>query len=122
MFFFHHYLFFSAAVLKVKQESGKSAKLQWTASYFPTASQYRVFHMLNNSHPIIQISSTAVRYQGQQTQSSKYVYLSKPHNSVHISFEIRNITLDDAGYYNSGVSTENAQSGGGVVLIVYGMC
>lgn len=78
--------------------------------------------MLNNSHPIIQISSTAVRYQGQQTQSSKYVYLSKPHNSLHISFEIRNITLDDAGYYNSGVSTENAQSGGGVVLIVYGMC
>lgn len=78
--------------------------------------------MLNNSHPIIQISSTAVRYQGQQNQSSKYEYLSKPYNSVDISFEIRNITLYDAGYYNSGVSTENAQSSGGVVLIVNGMC
>lgn len=116
------FFFFSAAVLKIKQKSGKSAKLQWTASYFPTAGQNTVFHMLKSNHPIIHISSTDVLYQGQQNQSSKYVYLSKPHNSVNISFEIRNITLDDAGYYNSGLSTDDAESGGGVVLIVYGMC
>uniref|UniRef100_A0A8W8LT85 Ig-like domain-containing protein n=1 Tax=Magallana gigas TaxID=29159 RepID=A0A8W8LT85_MAGGI len=34
-------------------------------------------------------------------------------------FEIRYITLDDAGYYNGGMTAEAAWSGGGVVLIVY---
>ena len=33
---------------------------------------------------------------------------------------IRDITLDDAGYYAGGPKAENAWSGGGVVLIVLG--
>ena len=33
---------------------------------------------------------------------------------------IRNITVDDAGYYAGGTKAENAWSGGGVVLIVLG--
>lgn len=35
-------------------------------------------------------------------------------------FEIRNITLDDAGFYNGGTIYNADMSGGGVVLIVSG--
>lgn len=45
---------------------------------------------------------------------SKYTYLSTPLNSTNITFEIRNITHEDAGYY-AGDATD-----GGVVLIVLG--
>ena len=50
----------------------------------------------------------------------KYEYLSQPLNSTNITFMIRNITLDDAGYYAGGTKAEDAWSGGGVVLIVLG--
>ena len=54
------------------------------------------------------------------TQDKKYEYLSKPLNSTNITFMIRDITLDDAGYYAGGIGTAFALSGGGVVLIVLG--
>lgn len=34
-------------------------------------------------------------------------------------FEIKDITLDDAGYHNGGTTTEAAWWGGDVVLIVH---
>lgn len=57
---------------------------------------------------------------GENVSKAKFIYLSQPINSVNIMFTIRGITLDDAGYYNGGQSSEAAWSGGGVVLIVSG--
>ena len=54
------------------------------------------------------------------TQNKKYKYLSKPLNSTNITLMIRDITLDDAGFYAGGTSEENARFSGGVVLIVLG--
>ena len=54
------------------------------------------------------------------TQNKKYEYLSQPLNSTNITFMIRNITLDDAGYYAGGTWVGAAWSGNGVVLIVLG--
>ena len=54
------------------------------------------------------------------TQNKKYEYLSQPLYSTNITFMIRDITLDDAGYYAGGYKTEDAWSGNGVVLIVLG--
>lgn len=54
------------------------------------------------------------------TNQSKYTYKSSPYNSTNITFEIKDITLNDAGYYAGGIHTEAALSGGGVVLIVLG--
>ena len=54
------------------------------------------------------------------TNNNKYEYLSQPLNSTNITFMIRDITLDDAGYYAGGPKAEAASSGGGVVLIVLG--
>ena len=54
------------------------------------------------------------------SQNGKYEYLSQPLKSTNVTFMIRNITLDDAGYYAGGIQAEDAWSGGGVVLIVPG--
>lgn len=66
------------------------------------------------------VRSNNVSYQ-QTKQFTKYTYLSNPLISDNVEFEIRNITLNDAGYYNSGSTLADAQSSDGVVLIVYGM-
>lgn len=39
----------------------------------------------------------------------------------NVEFEIRNIILNDVGYYNSGSILVDVQLSDGVVLIVYGM-
>ena len=54
------------------------------------------------------------------TQNKKYEYLSQPLCSTNITLMIRDITLDDAGYYAGGYKTEDAWSGNGVVLIILG--
>lgn len=66
------------------------------------------------------IRSSGVSY-GEDSQSTKYTYITRPYDSTNITFEIRNITLDDAGYYNGGTLADAAWSGGGVVLIVSGI-
>ena len=54
------------------------------------------------------------------TQNRKYEYLSQPLYSTNITFMIRDINLDDAGYYTGGINADDAWSGDGVVLIVLG--
>ena len=92
--------------------------LSWTAAYFPSAGQYNAYHTYRENRTIFGVSSSRVSYGG-YNQSTKYTYLTRPYNSTNIMFEIRDITLDDAGYYNGGSNDEAAWSGGGVVLIVH---
>ena len=98
-------------VSKVDSYVGDSVNISWTASFFPRAGSYNVYYTDN---VIIEI------YQNRATLSrSKYQYVSRPYNSTNITFEIRDVTRDDAGYYNGGVFPAAAWSGGGVVLIVH---
>ncbi|XP_052710528.1 uncharacterized protein LOC128184926 isoform X2 [Crassostrea angulata] len=106
-------------VSKVKTQIGGKTNISWTAAYFPFSGQYYVYHTYKENRTILSISSSGVNY-GEDTQTSKYAYTSRPFNSTNIVFEIRDITLDDAGYYNGGLSADAAWSGGGVVLIVSG--
>lgn len=76
--------------------------------------------MYKQDEIIMNVRSNNVSYQ-QTKQFTKYTYLSNPLISDNVEFEIRNITLNDAGYYNSGSTLADAQSSDGVVLIVYGM-
>ena len=96
---------------------GDSVEILWTAPFFPQAGDYNIYHTneKNNSKSIIQVTSDNVT-----TRVDKYEYLSQPFNSTDIMFMIRDITLDDAGYYTGGIKEEDARSGGGVVLIVFG--
>lgn len=96
-------------------------EIEWTVPFFPRIGEYYVFHIYEKNNAIIRVDKDGVFYQGKSQSSTKYTYLSKPLDSIDISLEIRNITLDDAGYYNSGTTLAQAQAGGGVVSIVYGM-
>ena len=91
-------------------------EISWTAPYFPRAGAYNIYHTNdeNKSIPIIFVTSNKVT-----TQNRKYEYLSQPLYSTNITFMIKEITLDDAGYYAGGTRKEDAWSGGGVVLIVF---
>lgn len=96
---------------------GNATKLKWKESCFPKANGLNVYHMYKNDEIIINVRSNGVS----SKQLTKYIYLSNPLISDNVEFEIRNITLNDAGYYNSGSTLADAQSVDGVVLIVYGM-
>eukprot|EP00105_Crassostrea_gigas_P018957 XP_011437252.1 PREDICTED: uncharacterized protein LOC105335170 isoform X2 [Crassostrea gigas] len=105
-------------VFKIKIKVGDTVNLSWTAPFFPVAGLYIVYHTYRENITVFRIESSGVSYGG-YNQSSKYTYLTRPCNSTNIMFEIRNITMDDAGYYNGGSNDEAAWSGGGVVLIVH---
>ena len=94
---------------------GDSVEISWTAPFFPRAGHYNIYHTNKENISIIQVTFNNVT-----TRNSKYEYLSQPLNSTNITFMIRNITLDDAGYYAGGIGPAFAWSGGGVVLIVLG--
>lgn len=95
--------------------------LSWTASFLPMAGIYNVYHS-RKTEAIFQISSRSsseVLFGGSKN-STKYTYITRPYTSTNISFEIENVTMADAGYYNGGVQRTEAGIGGGVVLIVLG--
>lgn len=104
--------------MKRKVQNGESAILSWVAPFFP-AINYDIYHTNNTctTQKILQVDGR----NGQSTLSKlKYNYLTKPYNSTNITFEIKKVTLGDAGYYNGGAQEDDATSCGGVVLIVYG--
>ena len=96
---------------------GDSVEISWTAPFFPRAGDYYIYHTndKNKSIRIMHVTSNNVT-----TENRKYEYLSQPLYSTNITFMVRNITQDDAGYYAGGTFAEAAISGGGVVLIVLG--
>uniref|UniRef100_A0A8W8MZ96 Ig-like domain-containing protein n=1 Tax=Magallana gigas TaxID=29159 RepID=A0A8W8MZ96_MAGGI len=108
---------FTFKVSKVKTQIGETVNLSWNASFFPLAGQYNVYHTYSENRTIFSVRSNGVSYGGND-QSTKYTYLTRPYNSINIMFAIRDITLDDAGYYRGGSWAGAAWSGGGVVLIV----
>ncbi|XP_065931252.1 uncharacterized protein [Magallana gigas] len=110
---------FTFKVSKVKTQIGETVNLSWTALFFPLAGQYFAYHTYRENRTIFSVRSNGVRY-GIYNQSTKYTYLTRPFTSTNIMFEIKDITLDDAGYYNGGTGAGAAWSGGGVVLIVKG--
>lgn len=80
--------------------------------------RYYVFHTYKGYYRnIFSITTAGVDYGGEK-KSTKYTYLGQFSNIV---FEIENITLDDAGYYNGGRLDEAARSAEGAVLIVSGI-
>ena len=104
-------------VSKIESNVEHSAKISWTAPFFPKAGKYTIFHTNKGNRRIISVNSNDVTL-----DQTKYEYHSRPLTSTNISFEIKDITPDDAGYYNGGTKTKAAWSGGGVVLIVHSEC
>ena len=106
--------FFS--VQKTFSQTGQSVTLSWSTAFFPSAGVYTVYHTNKDNKSIIELTSNGVT----NMQKEKYEYHSHPYNSTHISFEIKNVSLEDAGYYAGGVTSEAAWLEGGSILIVNG--
>lgn len=90
----------------------------WSIPYFPSAGDYFIYHMGNrigDLREIIGVSSGNTF----KTDRLKYRYISQSDNSKNISFEIKNISLEDAGYYTSG--PDKGAVVDGHYLIVVGM-
>ena len=104
-------------VSKIESNVDNSVKISWTAPFFPRAGEYIIFHTNKVNKRIISVYSNYVTL-----DQTKYEYHSRPLTSTNISFEIKDVTRDDAGYYNGGANTMAAWSGGGVVLIVHSEC
>ncbi|XP_062599537.1 uncharacterized protein LOC134261079 [Saccostrea cucullata] len=105
----------------VHSMEGESKNISMTADYFPITGFYFIFHEYNGSvSVIIQIDNAFPK------ETEKYIYHSRPFNSVNILFEVRNITLEDAGYYVGSPSRRrdtvwrNSWTESGVVLTVSG--
>ena len=110
-------LFNCFVVSKIESNVDNSVKISWTAPFFPKAGKYTIYHTNKVNRSIISVYSNDVTL-----DQTKYEYHSRPLTSTNISFEIKDITPDDAGYYNGGTKTKAAWSGGGVVLIVHSEC
>ena len=108
--------FFS--VQKAFSQTGQSVTLSWSIAFFPSAGVYTIYHTNRDNRSIIELTSNGVS----KMQKEKYEYHSYPYNSTHISFEIKNVSLEDAGYYAGGVTPEAILREGGIILIVNGMC
>lgn len=99
------------AVIKVMKRTGESPILHWETPFFPsTGTLFINKYTKTNKTDILKIEKNNIV----QSTPSKYTYLSKPLNSTNITFVIRNITPEDAGFY-AGQTTDR-----GAVLIVNG--
>nr|XP_022305369.1 uncharacterized protein LOC111112254 [Crassostrea virginica] len=101
-------------VQKTFSQTGQSVTLSWSTAFFPSAGVYTVYHTNKDNKSIIELTSNGVT----NMQKEKYEYHSHPYNSTHISFEIKNVSLEDAGYYAGGVTSGAAWLEGGSILIV----
>lgn len=112
-------MFTYVAVSKAQIQIGDPVNISWTAAFFPKTGQYNVYYTYKVNKTIFRIEREGISY-GSHNVSNKFRYITRPYNSVNISFEIRYTTVDDAGYYAGGPTADSAWSGGGVVLIVSG--
>nr|XP_022310800.1 uncharacterized protein LOC111116098 isoform X3 [Crassostrea virginica] len=101
-------------VQKTFSQAGQSVTFSWSTAFFPSAGVYTIYHTNKDNKSIIEVTSDGVT----KMQTEKYEYHSYPYNSTHISFEIKNVSLEDAGYYAGGVTSEAAWLEGGIILIV----
>lgn len=80
---------------------------------------FNIHHTFGKSRPIIQIEKDEVQYK-EKNNWSKYVVFREPNTSTSFTLEIKNITLDDAGFYSVGTTEDNSSLDRGFFLVVKG--
>lgn len=80
---------------------------------------FNIHHTLVKSRPIIQIEKYEVQYK-EKNNWSKYVVFREPNTSTSFNLEIKNITLDDAGFYSVGTKEDDSSFDRGIFLVVKG--
>lgn len=104
-------------VLKHRRKKGDSVRMEWPKII--QAPGYNIYYTLREKRVIIQVDTSEVIYEG-SNHSSKYTMLKVPPLAACISFEIMNITLEDAGFYSVGTTDDDISLDRGGFLIVTG--
>ncbi|XP_056002518.1 uncharacterized protein LOC125663395 isoform X1 [Ostrea edulis] len=104
-------------VSRIDSQEGDTTNLTFAADFIPNSGEYDIYHFYDGtSNRIIRVTSnneSSMNY-------SKYAYHTRPNTSTNITFEVKNITLMDAGYYGFRTTGIADRSGQGVVLVVKG--
>lgn len=118
LFFNSVCMLISSAVIQFKGKKGETFNITWETSSILASGVFHVYHKnVNNTvnellnWTILNISK---EHPIEESNVSSYAYKT-------VNLEIRNVTPEDAGYYQGGPSTSAVMSGGGAILIVLGM-
>lgn len=108
----------SSAVIQFKRKKGETLNITWETSSIPASGDFHVYHKNVNDtiNELFNWTILNIRKEHPTEESNISAYDSKI-----VNLEIRNLTRDDAGYYQGGWSTNAVMSGGGAILIVLGM-
>lgn len=103
----------SSAVIQFKRKKGETFNITWETSSIPVSGGFDVYYK-NVNNTINKLFNWTILNIRRESNISSY-------DSKIVNLEIRNVTPEDAGYYQGGPSTSAVMSGGGAILIVLGM-
>lgn len=103
----------SSAVIQSKRKKGETFNITWETSSIPVSGGFDVYYK-NVNNTINKLFNWTILNIRRESNISSY-------DSKIVNLEIRNVTPEDAGYYQGGPSTSDVMSGGGAILIVLGM-
>lgn len=108
----------SSAVIQFKKKKGETFNITWETSSIPVSGGFDVYYKnVNNTiNKLFNWTILNIRREHPTEESNISSY-----DSNIVNLEIRNVTPEDAGYYQGGPSTSAVMSGGGAILIVLGM-
>lgn len=109
-----YYFLIWFVVLKEKVWKGEFVNLFWVVLYFLYVGYY-IYYIVKNSIVIF-----IVNYNEVWELDIKYKYFMRFYNLINVMFEIKNVILDDVGYYSGGEMLDKVRLCGGVVFIVNG--
>lgn len=115
--FIYIFIYFFFIVGKVQTQHGSTVTMEWPNLI--KASGFHIYHTLGETRAIIQIEKSKVKYE-EKENISKYVVHKDPNTSTCINVEIKNITLDDAGFYSVEKTDDESSLDRGFFLVVTG--
>lgn len=107
----------SSAVIQFKGKKGETFNITWETSSIPVSGGFDVYYKNVNNTINKLFNWTLLNIREHPTEESNI----SSYDSKIVNLEIRNVTPEDAGYYQGGPSTSAVMSGGGAILIVLGM-
>ncbi|XP_052696276.1 uncharacterized protein LOC128174890 [Crassostrea angulata] len=111
----NEYARWTYTVGKVQTQHGSTVTMEWPNLI--KASGFHIYHTLGETRAIIQIEKSKVKYEETENKS-KYAVNKDPNTSTCINVEIKNITLDDAGFYSVEKTDDESSLDRGFFLVV----
>ncbi|XP_062593256.1 uncharacterized protein LOC134254741 [Saccostrea cucullata] len=110
-------VFYNIQVQVLESKEGDTKNISWTNDAFPLSEMYEITHTHDDlQRPILTANEDNISI----CDPSKYAYPKTTFDFGDLSFQIRNISTRDAGFYSGCTVNNESWCGGGVVLVVKG--